>query len=112
MARFIAKTDNTFDRKPMVYCGDDTRGELDVTFERVSQTELDDLTEQGDYAVVKRVLKRVGDIPKEDSEEVMKGQEAIDYVLEDVNCVSACAADYMEAMKTKNFRKAGSGKRR
>lgn len=113
MAVFKKRSSNTFKKKVSVFLGDDSLGDLDVTFEQLGQDEFTDLVEnENDKGLCKRVIKAVGDIPVEDSEEKISGQAAIDEVLADATCVAACAAEYMEAMKSRNFRNRGTAKRR
>lgn len=113
MAVFKKAKTNTFKRKVTVFCGDESLGDLDVTFEVISQDELVDLAEtENDKGMCARVIKAVGDIPVEDSEEVLSGDAAIAEVLNDARAVSACAAAYLEAMKGNSFRQRAAGRRR
>lgn len=113
MAVFKKAKNNTFDKKVTVYFGDEVLGDLDVTFEIVSQDELVDLAEtQNDKGMCARVIKRVGDIPVEGSDEIITGDAAIQEVLNDARAVSACAAAYLDAMKGNSFRnRAARGRR-
>ena len=84
-----------------------------MTFDKLTQDELMDYAEnQGDKAMLARVVQSVGKIPVEGSDQVLEGQAAIDCVLSDASCVSACAAEYLMAMKGNAFRQNGSRKRR
>lgn len=114
MATFKKRSTNTFKKKVSVFLGDESLGDLDVTFVQLSQDEFSDLVEnENDAGLCKRVIQAVGDIPVDGSEgEVIKGQDAIDLVLNDASCVSACAVEYMETLKSGNFRKRGARGRR
>ncbi|MDF1622523.1 MAG: hypothetical protein P1V33_03515 [Pseudohongiella nitratireducens] len=113
MATFKKAKSNTFQKKVSVFCGDESLGDLDVTYLVVSQDELVDLAEnETDAGLCRRVIKSVGDIPVEDSEEVLKGEDAIKEVLSDARAVSACARTYIECMKGDSFRHRGSARRR
>ena len=109
MTVFKKRASNTFQKKVSVFLGDESLGDLDVTFIQLPQDDFTDLVEnENDKGLCKRVIEKVGDIPVEGSEEKVSGQEAIDLVLNDAACVAACAAEYMEAMKASNFRKRGT----
>jgi len=112
MAKFTKRKNSDFDRKVSVFLGDESLGDIDVTFKKIEQKLLDDLLDEGEVKLLKQVVQRVGDIEDEETKEMITGQNAIDLVLEDVNCSAALVGDYLEAMKTKNFRNAGSRKRR
>ncbi|MDX1491275.1 MAG: hypothetical protein R3332_08310 [Pseudohongiellaceae bacterium] len=113
MASFKKRASNTFKLKVAVFLGDQSLGDLDVEFEQLSQDDFTDVVEnESDQGLCKRVIKSVGDIAVEDSDEVLKGADAVNLVLEDACCVAACAASYMEAMKSRNFRGRGSKKGR
>lgn len=113
MASFKKRLSNTFTLAVAVFLGDESLGDLKVEFEQLSQDAFSDLVEtESDQGLCKRVIKSVGDIEVEGSTEKLTGQDAIDLVLNDACCVAACANQYMEAMKTRNFRSRGSSKRR
>lgn len=113
MASFKKRKSNSIDRIVPVVMGDQSQGDLDINVAVITQREYEDVLEQGDHALCKRILNKVNQpIEIEDSEEVIEGDEAKDLVLDDICCVSAICGDYIEAMKTKNFRNAGSSKRR
>lgn len=113
MAAFKKAKSNTFKKIVTVFCGEETLGDLDVTFEVISQDDLVDVAEnETDAGLCRRVIKAVGDIPVEDSEEIISGEDAISLVLSDARAVSACARTYLECMKGDNFRSRGSARRR
>ena len=113
MAKFVSKKLETFRKMVEVFCGDETRGELGVTYSVMTQDKFDDLTENGnDYDLCKAAIHNIDDIEVEDSQDNITGQDAIDLVLKDTMAVAACAASYMEALKGKNFRAQGSKRRR
>lgn len=113
MAAFKKRLSNTFTLVIAVFLGDESLGDLKVEFEQLSQDDFTDVIEnESDQGLCKRVIKSVGEIEVEGSADKLSGQEAIDLVLNDACCVAACANQYMEAMKTRNFRSRGSSKRR
>ena len=103
MATFTKRKNNTFERKVDVICNDQSMGTLSCTFERLKQSELQEYI-GNDVNLLTRVLKNVGTIPVEDSDEVLEGAEALALVLEDASAVACCALDYYNAMKGGAFR--------
>ena len=113
MAAFTKSASNTYTRGVAVFLGDQTLGDLNVTFDVLTQAEFDNLvTNENDVGLCTRVIKAVGDIPVEGSNEVIKGEDAINLVLTHPACVAACAAQYMEDFKGRNFRNRGAKKGR
>ena len=109
MAAFKKRLSTTFTLSVAVFLGDESLGDLKVEFEVLPQDDFTDSVEnESDQGLCKRVIKSVGEIEVEGSDEKIKGQDAIDLVLNDACCVAACANQYMEAMKTRNFRSRGS----
>lgn len=108
-----SKATNTFKQLVTVIMPDDSEGDLQVTYERVSFQELNDLIEEGgDMGLCRRVVKDVGTIEIEDSDEKLTGAAALEEVLTDSCAVAALTSTYIEVMKTRNFRSGKPAKRR
>jgi hypothetical protein len=112
MAKFKVASNNVFKRTVEIFFADESQGELEVQFEKVTQDELMELLGSGDMALLDRVLKSTADIEVEGSHDVLKGDEAVKAVKADPACVAALAADYMNALKGGSFRGRGARKGR
>lgn len=112
MAGYKRKKTNTFPKTVSVMFPDDSTGDIKAEFKYVTQDQLEDLIDRGDVGLLREVLVSVGEIEIEGSTEKLTGQAAIDEVVTDPCAVSALTADYIEVMKSRNFRDRGSKKRR
>lgn len=107
---FKPKKDIQFKKKVTVRFPDDSTGTLDVTYRTVSQDRLDDLLEGPDVELVEAVMVSPGQVAGE-GDQALPEDEAIEVILNDACCVPAIAAEYLDEVKGKNFRRGKSRKR-
>lgn len=112
MPSYKRKALNVFPKLVTVLFPDDSTGDIKAQFKYVKQEELESLLEQGDVAMLREVLVSAGEIEIEGTSEVLTGADAINEVLSDACAVAALTADYVEVMKSRNFRDRGPKKRR
>lgn len=102
---FRLKKNSNFKRTVTVVFPDDTKGSLEVTYAQKETDVVNDLLgKHGDLGLCREVVVAVPDVEIEGSADLLKGDEARAAVFADPCCVGAMAREYIEVMRTRNFR--------
>ncbi|GJM12794.1 MAG: hypothetical protein DHS20C12_11970 [Pseudohongiella sp.] len=113
MAQFVVRKNRKFKLTFDIMQGNENMGSVTCEFDGdVTNDEFNDLIEdQGERKALERVLVGVDPLETEDGE-TLSPEQCMEFMLSDMSASAAAMANFMEAKKSSQFRKAAARKRR